>query len=204
MRAWVDEGGEGVLLSCRLEDVRPLDPDRDEDDESDEVLFGRVELPAPEIGDPVMWTEVDDYGYAVALFLLVDVKRLDLGGVVAALEEEDELGAVHGVWGLADAHVRLHGFGDMDALGDALVAGQTPPELDDGQAWMGYAPRVVDATGSFAGALTALDEDESRVLNEDGLTVRNLASLDEATLRLLSGSPFGGLRLAADCDEERR
>lgn len=204
MRAWVDEGGEGVVLSCELEEVEPLEFDEEDEEEEDAVIFGRAYLPPPEVGDPVSWTEADGYEYAVALFLLVDLNRLDLGAVVEALEEEDELGETFGIWGVADAHVRLHGEGDMDALGDALVAGQTPPELDDGHAFMGYAPRVVDATGSFAGALTALDEEEAEILDEDGLSVRNLESLDEATLRLLSGASFGGLGLAEDCDEERR
>jgi hypothetical protein len=200
LRAWVDEGGEGVLLSCELEEMELLEWDEEDEEEEGEVIFGRAELPAPEVGEPIAWTEADGFAYAISLFVLVDLERLDLDRVVDVLEEEEELREVFGIWGMADAHVRLHGEGDMDALGEALVAGQVPPELDGGHAWMGYAPRVVDATGSFAGALTALEPDEAEFLDEDGLSVRNLESLDEATIRLLSGAPFGGLGLAEDCD----
>ena len=202
MRAWVDEGGDGVLLSCELEEMEALD--QDVEDEERELIFGRTEVPAPDIREPPVWTESEGFTYAVALFVLVDLERLDLRSIVEILEDGDELEEVHGVWGMADGHVRLHGEGDMEALGDALVAGQVPPELDDGQAWMGYAPRVVDATGAFAGALTAMEEEDLEFLEEEGLTVRSLESLDAATLRLLAGVPFGGLGLADDCDGERR
>lgn len=201
MRAWVDEGGEGVLLSCALEEMEALEFEEDEDDG---VYFGRAEVPAPQIGDPPVWTEGEGYAWAVAIFVLVDLERIDLGAVVEVLEDDEELTEARGVWGVADEHVRLHGEGDMDALGTDLVAGQVPPELDDGQAWMGYAPRLVAATGSFSGALTALDLDDGEALQEDGIRVRHLESVDEATLALLSGASFGGLGLADDCDEERR
>jgi hypothetical protein len=201
MRAWVEEGGEGVLLSCELEEIEELDIDEDDDDV---VYFGRAEVPAPEVAEPLAWTETDDYEWGLALFVLVDLDRVIVEEVVEVLEEGEELFETTGLWGIANEHVRLHGDGDMDALGDELVAGQVPPELDDGQAWMGFAPRIVDATGTFVGALTALEPEDQEDVWEEGLTVRHLDTLDDATLRLLSGEPFGGVGLADDCDEERR
>ena len=201
MRAWVDEEGDGVLLSCDLEALSPLWYPDDEDD--DPVYLGRAEVPAPGPQEPPIWTEGDGYDWAVSVFVLVDLERIDLDALVEALEDDGVISEIRGVWGVADEHVRLHGGGDMEALGRDLVAGQVPPDLDDGVAWMGYAPRLVMATGSFSGALTALEPDDGEALQEEGIRVRHLESLDDATLALLSGEPFGGLGLADDCDGER-
>ncbi len=201
MRAWVDEGGDGVLLSCDLEELSPLWNEDDEDD--DPVYLGRAEVPAPSLQEPPVWTEGDGYDWAVSIFVLVDLDRIDLDALVEALEDEEAIPETRGVWGVADEHVRLHGDGDMEALGRDLVAGQVSPELDDGSVWMGYAPRLVAATGSFSGALTALELDDGHLLQEEGIRVRHVESLDDATLALLSGELFGGLGLADDCDEER-
>ena len=133
--------------------------------------------------------------------MLVDLERLDLRSIVEILEDGDELEEVHGVWGMADGHVGSHGEGDMDVLGDALVVGQVPPNSTMGR--HGWATRVVDATGAFAGALTAMEEEDLEFLEEEGLTVRS----SRAWMRRPCGCWPGCIRrsdLADDCDGECR
>ena len=197
---WVDEGGEGVLVSCAL---APVPGDLDEDDD-DTVVLDRVVVQPPEWTEPIAWTEADDYAWALALHLLVDAEVFDPERAAVAFEEED-IDGFSGVWGMADSVARLHGEGDRGALGDEVVAGQVPPELDeDGRAWVGFAQEIVVATGTFVGAVTALDPDGVDELEEDGLPVRRLSSLDRASETLLFGVPFGGVELGDDCDDGDR
>lgn len=197
VQLWVDEGGEGIVVSC---EILPVRPGAIEDDE-DALILDRIEVPPPDWVEPVTWTDHDAFSWALALHLLVDRDRLDFLAAADALEfgEADD---VPGVWGMADTLARLHGEGDTDALSEAIIAGQIPPELDDdGRAWVGFANEIVAATSTFEGALAALDPEDQADLNEDGLPVRRLDTLDNASLLLLSGEPFGGLELAPDCDD---
>lgn len=193
---WVDEGGEGVLYSCGFE---PVPGEVDEEDE-DTVVLDQVWVPPPDWSEPVAWTEGRSFAWALGLHLLVDRDRFDFERAAFAFDEED-IDQLVGVWGLADSFARLHGEGNLDALGDEVVAGQVPPELDDdGRSWVGFAQEIVVATGTFAGAVTALDRDEQDELY-DGIPVRRLSSLDDASISLLFGLPFGGVGLAGECDE---
>jgi len=197
VQLWVDEGGEGIVVSC---EVVPMNHEALAEDQ-DTVVIDRLEVPPPEWSDPVAWTEHDEFAWALALHLLVDRDRLHLVDAAEALEH-GEVEEVPGVWGMADTIGRLHSEGDTEALGEAIIAGQVPPELDDdGRAWVGFAGEIVAATGTFEGALAALDPHDQADLTEDGLPVRRLDTLDNASLLLLSGEPFGGLELADDCDE---
>ena len=197
VQLWVDEGGEGIVVSC---EVMPVPRELIEDSE-DTLVIDRLEVPPPDWAEPVAWTEHDEFSWALALHLLVDRDRLDFLDAAEALEF-GEVEDIPGVWGMADTLARLHGEGDTEALGDTIIAGQVPPELDDdGRAGVGFANEIVAATGTFEGALAALDPDDQADLSEDGLPVRRLDTLDNASLLLLSGEPFGGLELAQDCDE---
>ena len=164
------------------------------------MVLDQVWVPPPDWTEPVAWTEEESYTWALALHLLVDRDQFDFERAAFAFEEEDVDGLV-GVWGLADSYARLHGEGDLDTLGDDIIAGEDPPELDDdGRAWVGFAQEIVLATGTFAGAVTALDEEEQDELY-DGIPVRRLSSLDDASVSLLFGIPFGGVGLSGDCEE---
>lgn len=198
VQLWVDEGGEGILVSC---EVIPV-PARVLVDDQSTVVIDRLEVPPPEWTEPVAWTDQDNFRWALALHLLVDRDRLSLEATAAALED-GEIDQAAGVWGMADTLARLHIDGNTDDAGEAIIAGQVPPELDeDGRSWVGFANEIVAATGTFEGALAAIDVEEQIDLIEEGLPVRRIDTLDNASLLLLSGDPFGGLELAWDCDEE--
>jgi len=193
---WVDEGGEGVLYTCEFVPV-PGSVDRQD---ADTVVIGKVWVPPPEWTEPVAWTEEDDFSWALGLHLLVDRERFDFEMASRAFDDE-EVSSLAGVWGLADSYARLHGEGDLEAMGDAVVAGQVPPELDDdGRTWVGFAQEIVLATGTFAGAVTALDPEETSDLY-GGIPVRSLSSLDDASIALLLGQPFGGVGLSGRCED---
>ena len=198
VQLWVDEGGEGILVSC---EVIPI-PAQLMGDDQGTVVIDRLEVPPPEWTEPVAWTEQGDLRWALALHLLVDRDRLSFEATAAALED-GEVDQAAGVWGMADTIARLHLDGEIDHAGEALIAGEVPPELDeDGRSWVGFANEIVAATGTFEGALAAIDVEEQIDLIDEGLPVRRLDTLDNASLLLLSGDPFGGLELAWDCDEE--
>ena len=194
---WVDEGGEGVLASCELAPV-PGEIEREDDDT---VILDKTWIPPPEWVEPVAWTEGEEFAWALGLMVLVDGARFDFDQAAVALEEQEpEL--LPGVWGMADANALLLGEGDIEALGGAVVAGSAPPELDeDGRAWVGFAQEIVVATGSFAGAVTALDLDDQDDLSEFGLPVRRLDTLDDTSLQLLFGVPFGGVGVDGECED---
>jgi|GEM_PF-4720693 len=197
LQMWVDEGGEGVLYSC---DLAPVPGSVDEEDD-DTVVLDQVWVPPPEWAEPVAWTEEESFVWALGLHVLVDRDRFDPVRAADAFDHEELEGLV-GVWGMADTYARLHGEGDLHELGEAVVAGQVPPELDDdGRAWVGFAQEIVVATSTFAGAVTALDEEDQEVLVEDGLPVRRLDTLDQTSVSLLFGLPFGGVDLVGDCED---
>lgn len=198
LHMWVDEGAEGVVVSCEL--ARPTGPVDAEG--RDTIMLDQVWVPPPEWAEPVAWTGESDFAWALSLHLLVDGETFSFDRAAAAFEEQDP-DALPSVWGMADSVARLHGEGNMELLGETIVAGEVPPELDaDGRAWVGFAQEIVVATGTFAGAVTALDPEDQQVFNDDGIPVRRLASLDNTSIALLFGQPFGGVEGAEDCLEE--
>jgi hypothetical protein len=197
LHLWVDEGAEGVLISCELS--RPSGEIDEEDTET--VMLDKVWVPPPDWAEPVAWTEEDDFSWALSLHLLVDFDTFDFQRAATAFDLQDT-DALPGVWGMADSVARLHGEGDIDLLGLTIVAGEVPPELDEaGRSWVGFAQEIVAATGTFVGAVTALDPDDQQFFNDIGIPVRRLDSLDDASLALLFGQPFGGIDISEDCYE---
>jgi hypothetical protein len=193
----VDEGAEGVIVSCEL--ARPSSGVNEESQET--VMLDQVWVPPPEWAEPVAWTDEEDFSWALSLHLLVDGDTFTFERAAAAFEAQDP-SALPGVWGMADSVARLHGEGNIDHLGESIVAGEVPPELDDdGRAWVGFAQEIVVATSTFAGAVTALDPEDQQAFNTDGIPVRRLASLDDTSIALLFGQPFGGVEGAEECLE---
>ncbi|HCH61608.1 MAG: hypothetical protein CL927_00230 [Deltaproteobacteria bacterium] len=195
LHMWVDEGAEGVLVSCEL--ARPTR--RVNEESRDTVMLDQVWIPPPQWAEPVAWTEEDDFSWALSLHLLVDGDVFTLDRAAIGFEAQD-LAMLSGVWGMADSVARLHGRGEMDLLGRTVVAGEVPPELDDdGRSWVGFAQEIVVATSTFVGAVTAIDPEDQQVFNNEGIPVRRLSSLDDTSIALLFGQPFGGVDVAPDC-----
>ena len=141
------------------------------------------------------------FSWALSLHLLVDNDTFDFRRAAEAFEMQDTE-ALPGVWGMADSVARLHGQGEIDLLGETIVAGEVPPELDEaGRSWVGFAQEIVVATGTFVGAVTALDPDDQQFFNDVGIPVRRLDSLDDASVALMFGQPFGGVDVSEDCYE---
>lgn len=214
MQLWVDDDLTGAVVSC---DLQPISADLRRQ-VREQPTATRLDVPPPQPVEPPVWSGEETFRgetwWAVSLHLLVDEGRIAQEASAelfltdveeAILEGRDgfsHIETVPGLWGVADTTARLYVEGDPEVVGDQVIAGAVPPDLnDDGIAWVGFAQEVVHAVGSFEGALTALDPEDQQALNRQGLPVRRIDAVDDATLKVVSGLSFGGMDLALDCIE---
>jgi len=188
---WFAGLGEGLVVDCVLHP--PIHPEYHMED----AWFGWADVPPPDPGGPAWLLEEPEYSWGVAVAVLVDRQRANYE---AAEDVEAAVDPDLGRWGAAPWNALLFLDGDLERATEELGI-EVPPErpVYSGLQWAELFPEVVLASGSFAGALLPLT-DEEQVWEEWWLHTVAEDHLEEELAPLFSGETLGGLRWA-DCPD---
>ena len=158
--------------------------------EQDDVYWENLYGVPPEIEEPAVWVEADEYRYAIALLLLADVDRYVS---VDEMEESDEgLEFWRGIWGGVQSRALLFAEGDLDAMAeDALLLPDAIEVAEDEPIWLGLLPELAAVKEDLSGALYPLPEDEDDGIDELGLEVTPTEYLSESAYEVLTGAILG-------------
>lgn len=183
---WFQGPGRPLGVECDLRSpwsgMRPIE----------EVYFGVAEVPPPgveEIPEANAVIEGEGYTYGIALLVLFEPEPYfdsDPERVRTDLNEE------RGTWGVVEEYLVLAADGDLDALSRDVLVEPDEAQLVHGVQLAGFIPGVVLGTGSFAGAVYTLEEEESAHLWDVGLPAIHLEFMREELYEVFEGHALGG------------
>jgi len=183
---WFQGQDQPLLVECGLREPHTGHT------ELGEIHFGVAEVPPPWVEEaPEASTFIEGEGFAYGMALMV----LTEPGPHADADPEHvrtDLDDSRGTWGVAEEYLILIADGEPSALRHELLVEPDEGEIVTGVQLVGFLPEVPLGTGSFAGSIYPLEEEEQTWLWDVGMPTVHLEFLPDHLWEVFEGVALGG------------